>query len=142
MSDPWTQVAGGLLTLFGVALTVWGSIRVGRNADKAKAEADRDSHELGLIDRYQAALDETEKRLNRRINELETGIQRLRDDLRAEQSTRREAEAQRDAAVMHAQELRDAWPGSSTVPPPPQIIAGLFRLGSHHQPTGSPWASS
>lgn len=142
MSDPWTQVAGGLLTLLGIALTVWGSIRVGRNADKAKVQADRDSHELGLIDRYQAALDETEKRLNRRINELETGIQRLRDDLREEQSTRREAEAQRDAAVMHAQELRDAWPGSSTVPPPPKIIAGLFRLGSHHKPTGSPWASS
>ena len=142
MSDGWTQVAGGLLTLLGIALTVWGSIRVGRNADKAKVQADRDSHELGLIDRYQAALDETEKRLNRRINELETGIQRLRDDLRAEQSTRREAEAQRDAAVMHAQELRDAWPGSSTVPPPPKIIAGLFRLGSHHKPTGSPWASS
>ena len=142
MSDGWTQVAGGLLTLLGIALTVWGSIRVGRNADKAKSQADRDSHELGLIDRYQAALDETEKRLNRRINELETGIQRLRDDLRAEQSTRREAEAQRDAAVMHAQELRDAWPGSSTVPPPPKIIAGLFRLGSHHKPTGSPWASS
>ena len=36
MSDPWTQVAGGLLTLFGVALTVWGSIRVGRNAIKRK----------------------------------------------------------------------------------------------------------
>ena len=142
MSDGWTQVAGGLLTLLGIALTVWGSIRVGRNADKAKSQADRDSHELGLIDRYQAALDETEKRLNRRINELETGIQRLRDDLREEQSTRREAEAQRDAAVMHAQELRDAWPGSSTVPPPPKIIAGLFRLGSHHKPTGSPWASS
>ena len=49
MSDGWTQVAGGLLTLLGIALTVWGSIRVGRNADKAKAEADRDSHELGPV---------------------------------------------------------------------------------------------
>lgn len=135
MTDPITQIIVALLALAGVVATVWGSIRVGRNATRAQAKSASQEHELGLIDRYKVLLEDTEKRLTARVDDLEAEVKELRDELHTERASRRSAESQRDAAVSHAQELRDAWPGSSSVPPPPPIIADLFRLGT---PTQAP----
>lgn len=142
MADWFWQLGLGLFGLIGVLATAWSAVKVGKNSDRQKAVSDERSHELGLIDRYQEALESTEARMNRRIDELEKRVKGLQDEVRNERTARRDAESQRDAAVMHAQELRDAWPGSSTVPPPPPLIAQLFTLGSHHQPPGPPGASS
>lgn len=116
MDEAWTQVLGGLLTLLGIGLTVWGSIRVGRNADKAKRESDEDQYELGLIDRYQTLLTDVETRLGKRISELETKVARSLNE--------------RDAAVDHARTMYREWPGPPPPPAPPAVIADLFRLGS------------
>lgn len=142
MTDGMIQILGPVMTLLGIALTVWGSIRVGRNASRAQSQAASQEHELGLIDRYKILLEETEQRLTARVDGLQADVQRLQDEVHEERTGRRTAESQRDAAVQHAQELRDAWPGSTTVPSPPPIIAQLLTLGTHHQPPERPGASS
>lgn len=111
-----TQIIVGTISLLGVFLTGWFTVQSGRQANKAKREGDQDQHELGLIDRYQTLLTDVEKRLGKRIEELETKMGRALDE--------------RDAAVDHAKEMYDQWPGPPPPPAPPAVIADLFRLGS------------
>lgn len=119
-------VIGGALTLIGVAITAWASIRAGRNTDKQKRISDDQNFSLELVNRYRDMLKDTEDRMEDRVNELAEEVQKLRQDLRTEVLARQLAENQRDAAVAHATELRIAWPGPHAPVAPPVIIKDYF----------------
>lgn len=126
MSDWFVQILLGVLGFAGLGLGAWATVRVGKGANKQKAISDQRSHELGLIQRYQEALDSTEQRMKRRIDDLDQEVQQLRDEIKSERSLRRDSDSQRDAAVHHARELREAWPNGPAPIAVPAILADFL----------------
>lgn len=122
------EILTGLLVLLGTLATAWVTYKVGTNSIRQESKKAKLEHELGLIDRYEKALESTDKRLSKQIDELRAEIRVLREELHTEQSAKNIAERQRDAAIEHARELREAWPGSTTVPAPPEIIRDFLAI--------------
>ncbi len=122
------EIITGLMVFLGGLATAWVTYKVGTNSTRQESNKAKLEHELGLIDRYEKALETTDKRLSKQIDELRAEVRALRQELHSEQSAKHTAERQRDAAIDHARELREAWPGSTTVPAPPEIIRDFLSI--------------
>lgn len=123
--DPSIVVSG----IFGVIVAVvsgWAGIRAGRNSDKQKQEQAAQDHDLALTDRWREYATGVEDRLNARIDRLAAELDVVRKELANETHGRRTAEVQRDAAIHHAKELREAWPDGPVPLAIPQVIRDFF----------------
>lgn len=123
--DPSIVVSG----IFGVIVAVvsgWAGVRAGRNSDKQKQEQAAQDHDLALTDRWREYATGVEDRLNARIDRLAAELDVVRKELAEETHGRRTAEVQRDAAIHHAKELREASPGAAAAVTVPPVIRDFF----------------
>lgn len=124
-----TLLIGFLTFIGGIVTAGLGFMAARRTAMQQKAQAEKaievENRKLDIEagDRWKEYAESTEVRLEK----LESKVQSLQEQVNQAIEARSKAEKQRDAAIDHARDLREAWPEASVPLAPPQIIQHFFQ---------------